>query len=174
MISDNFQQIKAILHFFNGKRRNAENLKFRNFWSNDLQVTLVSLNCLKQLCMNCIKLQKQLIDISATFKHELHGICDGVTHRWRERTTKKQFLRSGLRKLQDRSTQDFMSEDIHLKGTFTEILEEIQQVAFEKKFKKHLKRKIILELCASNYFTFGLETLSLRSEFIQRLKQGES
>ena len=141
--------------------------------SNNLQVTLVSLNCLKQFRMNCIKSQKQLIDISATFKHELHGICDGVTYQWREHTTKRQFLRSGLRKLQHRSTQDFMCEDIHLKGTFTEILEEIHQIVFEKKLKKHLKQKIILELCESNYFTFGLETLSLVLVYTKIKARGE-
>ena len=99
--------------------------------SNILKETLNSLDCLKQLLTNCKIHEKQLIDISATFKHELHGICDGVAHQWREHAAKKQLLRSGLRKLQDRSTQEFMCKDIHSKGTFTEILEEIQQIVFE-------------------------------------------
>ena len=68
-----------------------------------------------------------------------------------KKTAKKQFLKSGLRKLQHRSTQDFMCKDIHLKGTFTEILKEIHQTVFEKKLKKHLKRKVIHELCVSHH-----------------------
>ena len=43
-----------------------------------------------------------------------------------------------------------MCEDIHIKGTFTEILEEIHQIVFEQKLKKHLKRKVIHELCANH------------------------
>ena len=75
-----------------------------------------------------------------------------------------------MRKLQHRSTQEFMCKDIHIKGTFTEILEEFHQIVFEKKLKKYLKRKVIHELCASHYFTFGLETLSLQFLICMRTK----
>ena len=44
-----------------------------------------------------------------------------------------------------------MCKDIHIKGTLTEILKEIHQTVFEKKLKKHLKQKVIHEVCASHY-----------------------
>ena len=89
--------------------------------ANDLRVTLDNLNCIKQFCMNCIKMQKQLIDIFATLKHELHGICDGGVDQWQEHATKKQFLRSSPRKPEDRSASKFIYKDIHYKGTVEKI-----------------------------------------------------
>ena len=105
--------------------------KFRNFCKNNLKVTVNNLVCVKQLRTNYTIHEKQLSDIFCNIKHEIHAICDGVADQWRERAAKKQFLGSSLRKLQERTTQEFRWKNIQYKGTFTEILEEIHQIVFE-------------------------------------------
>ena len=78
--------------FFNGKRRKAENLKFRKKISNDLQVTLDSLDRLKQSCMNC-KNMKQLIwhfcNIETWITWYLWWMCGSMATAHREETDPK-------------------------------------------------------------------------------------
>ena len=65
-----------------------------------------------------------------------------------------------------------MCKEIHHEGTVGKIFERNPLINFQEKIKRIFEPKLHLERSRESLLHIGLETLSLQSEFTDRLRQG--